>query len=203
MSEVSMSHFNQVANSWDNSENLQRSEAFAKAIRLHLAGLKFKSILDFGCGTGLLSGQFYDETDHILGVDTSFEMLQMFQKKDGDKKVKTILLDLRSQDLPGEESFDLILSSMAFHHLDKPEVVLEKLYARLSPNGRICIIDLESEDGSFHPDNKNMGVKHFGFSNSEIQHWVETKKHPAPDIQTIFQIEKNNRQYGIFLSVFK
>jgi 2-polyprenyl-3-methyl-5-hydroxy-6-metoxy-1,4-benzoquinol methylase len=197
-----MSHFNDVANTWDNPENINRSQSFALAIRQKLRASHFKNILEFGCGTGLLSGQFYDQTERITGIDTSSEMLQVFKKKDAQEKVTTLLIDLSQSEIPGHEKFDLILSSMAFHHIIKPQLIMEKFLNRLSPEGQIFIIDLEKEDGTFHPDNQKMGVQHYGFSKSEIQNWLTIPNHPFPEIQTVFQINKNNRNYGVFLSMF-
>lgn len=91
---------------------------------------------------------------------------------------------------------------MAFHHLNKPEKMLGTLKNLLNPNGKLAIVDLDEEDGSFHPDNEGMGVKHFGFSKTTLESWAE-KEGMTLDHHIINKIDKNNREYGQFLAVFK
>ena len=60
---------------------------------------------------------------------------------------------------------------MAFHHLKDPKAVLSLFKKHLTPSGRVFVIDLDEEDGSFHPDNEGMGVHHFGFSINTMESW--------------------------------
>lgn len=68
-------------------------------------------------------------------------------------------------------------------------------------NPTLVIIDLESEDGSFYPDNKAMGVEHFGFSHEEIKKWVEGTNLEVKLFKTIDVIQKNNKSYPIFFAI--
>ncbi len=90
---------------------------------------------------------------------------------------------------------------MAFHHLSNPGEVLKKLSNMLTLDGKIIIIDLRKEDGDFHPDNIQMGVKHFGFSEEQIQNWGKSSKLHV-DIYTINEIHKNDKIYYQFLAIF-
>jgi len=195
-----MSHFNKEASHWDSPEKIKMMKALAQE---SIKALKLDGkldILDFGCGTGLYGLEFGDFAQTLTGVDTSQGMLDVFDKKiQGCHHIKSINIDLEKEDL--EEKFDLILSSMAFHHLLSPSKTLGKFKSMLNPDGRIAIADLDEEDGTFHPDNAGMGVKHFGFSKQELKAWA-LENDMKLDHSIIHAIEKNNRAYKIFLAVF-
>lgn len=196
-----MSHFNQAANSWDTPEKKEQNRKYAEEIKT-LAGRKeFKNILEVGCGTGLLGENFLSNTAHLLGIDTSEGMLAVFAQKFSDNPyVRALKLNLEKE-LLNEESFDLILSSMAFHHLQSPSEMMKKLAAKLSPGGIAAIIDLDQEDGSFHPDPAGMGVHHFGFNEETTQSWAK-ENGLKMERKIINIIQKNEKQYPVFLAVF-
>lgn len=89
---------------------------------------------------------------------------------------------------------------MAFHHLNDPGAMIKKMKSLLKPQGRLAIVDLDKEDGTFHPDNRGMGVKHFGFSKDEIAKWAQAANLKL-DHQIINRVEKNDKDYGQFLAV--
>jgi len=195
-----MSHFNSVANDWDSEDKIKQIKIHANAIKKNLGEIKDQRILDFGAGTGLLGFEFIDNAKSLLGIDTSQGMLDVMALKAKDiSKVSTLNINLENESLDNE--FDLIISSMAFHHLNKPGIVLQKLANALTKNGKIVIIDLDEEDGTFHPDNKKMGVKHFGFNQSQIKSWIKDENLNV-EISIINKIEKNQKTYGQFMAIF-
>ena len=198
-------HFNEIAKEWDKPETVMRTKQFANAIKQALGTLDthhFDSILDLGCGTGLLLEHFADQFNELVGVDTSSGMLDVFKSRFG-ARANGLLLDLEKNDLPkGVGPFDVIISSMAFHHLSDPQAMLNKLKSYLRPNGKIFIIDLDEEDGTFHPDNIGMGVKHYGFSQNKLAKWSKETGFANFHHDIIYSIEKNARQYGVALSQF-
>ncbi len=199
-----MSHFNQVANSWDTPEKTIQNQKYAHKITslMHTPINSPLKILEVGCGTGLLGSQFVFGNNQLIGIDTSAGMLEVFDKKfNGNINIYSRLLNLEEEDL-NEGNFDLIISAMAFHHLKKPESMLFKLKKMLSPKGVIAVIDLDFEDGSFHPDPKNMGVHHSGFSEETTQKWSKLGGFSEYSREIVNTIEKNDKNYPIFLSMF-
>lgn len=197
-----MNHFKQAAPTWDTPERVQMVKAYAEKIKAHLQASTNLKILEVGCGTGLLGSNFLDGKNKILGIDTSKDMLEIFdQKFKGDLNIRSKFLNLEEQDLD-EKNFDLILSSMAFHHLKNPDMVLKKLKNLLSPSGLIAIVDLDEEDGSFHPDPKNMGVHHFGFEKSKLVQWAESSDFKNFSHEIIHTVKKNGAEYPVFLAVY-
>lgn len=197
-----MTHFNETANEWDTPEKITLNEKYSARIK-SLIPLKVKNkILDFGCGTGLLISNFKNKENILMGVDTSEGMLEVYNKKFKNvTNAKSYLLNLEENDF-SENKFDLILSSMAFHHLKRPDLMITKLKAMLNKEGTIAIIDLDEEDGSFHSDPKNMGVFHSGFSNETTKQWAEKENFKNFHREIIHTIDKNNKKYPVFLTIF-
>jgi ubiquinone/menaquinone biosynthesis C-methylase UbiE len=193
-----MSHFNEVANEWDNPQKVKLMQALATNAKKHLNLSKNLKIMDFGAGTGLFGLEFIDYADSLLGIDVSEGMLKVMEAKTSEyPKIKTKLIDLESEEL--DEKFDLIVSSMAFHHLTDPKKMAIKLARMLNPKGKLVIVDLDKEDGTFHPDNEGMGVKHFGFDKLELETWNEDKLQLEHHL--IHHVEKNEKSYPQFMLV--
>lgn len=195
-----MSHFNKVANSWDSPQKAERSRKFADEIKKVINLDDHLDIMDFGCGTGILGFEFIKNAKSIFGIDTSEGMLDVFDQKASEfSNITSSNINLEEETL--DRKFDLIISSMAFHHLNGPDKMLISFSKMLNPLGQIVIIDLESEDGTFHPDNEGMGVKHFGFSEFEVSKWGQ-KSHMKSKFHIVDTICKNGRNYKLFLAVF-
>ncbi len=199
-----MTHFNQMANSWDTQEKINQNKAYSEKIKDNLQKKDFQNILEIGCGTGLLGSHFINQQNNYLGVDTSPGMLEVFdQKFNHYPNVRSAHLNLEDQEFNlSENPFDLILSSMAFHHLIDPQKVLFKLKQLLSRDGIIAIIDLDEEPGNFHPDSKSMGVHHFGFSHLTTMNWSENLHFKKYSREIINVIKKDSGEFPVFLATY-
>ena len=108
------------------------------------------NILDIGCGTGLLALKFLEKTNcHITGVDSSKEMLDVFERKANNFGIKGQILykheDLENMEF-GEEKFDIISSTFTLHHIKDKDTMIDKIYKMLKIGGRLIIgeIDLDT-----------------------------------------------------------
>jgi 2-polyprenyl-3-methyl-5-hydroxy-6-metoxy-1,4-benzoquinol methylase len=195
-----MNHFDHSANEWDSPDKIQMMENLAARAKENMQLNNDLDILDFGCGTGLFGLAFYDHAKTLTGIDTSQGMLEVFKNKTQHvTNVEHFNIDLEVSD--HAKKYDLIVSSMAFHHLNSPNVMLAKFKQMLKPQGQIAIVDLDQEDGSFHPDNQAMGVKHFGFSKEELTNWARESNYTFSH-SIINKIEKNGKQYAQFLAIY-
>lgn len=194
-----MNPFDQKAKDWDAPEKVAMTKELAQKVRSHLKNPNPHKVLDFGCGTGLFGLEFLDETNTVDGLDSSEGMLEVFHSKLPANRGKAILICEGEKLAPIlDRDYDLIVSSMAFHHLEKPRETLAELFQALAPGGEIVIVDLDQEDGTFHPDNKAMGVRHFGFSKETLEQWG--KELGAQTEHTMIKtIDKNDRSYGQFM----
>ena len=201
-----MSHFQEAAKNWDTDEKIQMNRAFAQGIARHLEGkegaLRF---LDFGCGTGLLSQFYAENAAKLVGIDTTQEMLDQFNEKFRDlPQVNSRLINLEKENVPSDLGpFDVIMTAMAFHHLEEPPKVLATLKNLLAPKGKIFVIDLDKEDGSFHPDNEGMGVKHYGFAKEKLKNWGKELGFQNVEHEIVHKMHRNDRDYPVFLATYE
>ena len=156
--------FDSAAATWDeNPGRVKMAHDVARAVIETIQPGPAMDVLDFGCGTGLLTLALQPHVRTITAVDSSQGMLDVLDTKIRAQKianVRTRRVDLEKGDtLTGQ--FDLVVSSMTFHHIRDTGMLLDRMAEILKPAGRIAIADLDSDEGKFHDTND--GVFHYGF----------------------------------------
>lgn len=160
--------FDKEAAGWDAPPRVKLAEDVSGAILKQLTLTPDMDMLDFGCGTGLVSFPFHGRVRSITGVDSSQGMLDALEKKACSRQIRnirTIHADV-TKDEGSWGHFHVIVSSMALHHIEDTRHILEKFYQTLLPGGQIAIADLDEEGGRFHDNND--GVFHFGFNRGQL-----------------------------------
>lgn len=156
-------------------------------------------VLDFGAGTGLLSTAIAPNVAQVTALDTSAEMLQVLNEK-GFANITTRQQDIFTG-LP--ERYDVVVSCMAMHHIANTAALLQAFADALHSGGRIALIDLYAEDGSFHgskEDNDAKGVQHFGFAPAALQALAEQAGFADITFSPVQEMQqRNGRSYPIFL----
>lgn len=97
--------------------------------------------VDIGTGTGNLASLFIKQGVKIIGIEPSKKMRAIARKKIKNTPVlKGHFLDIPLKD----KSIDLIVSSLAFHHLTESEktCAITEMKRVLKPKGKIVIADL-------------------------------------------------------------
>lgn len=207
MNSFTTNRFDDDARTWDDkSHRLKLADEIADAIMDAVTIVPEMDILDFGCGTGLLSLRFGPEAASLTGLDNSAGMLEVFQEKAEQlnlNNVDTLKLNLDQGDkLTG--NYDLIMSAMALHHVRNTEQVLRELFVALKPGGYLCIADLDPDNGLFHSDNN--GVHHFGFVRDELTELFRTIGFSGVQVKTASTMRRSGndgveRDFTIFLIV--
>jgi ubiquinone/menaquinone biosynthesis C-methylase UbiE len=107
------------------------------------------SVLDLGCGTGLLSLKFLKKADCLIqGVDSSSEMLKIFKnkiKKLNLSKNITCQLENAERLTFKNNSFDIIASTVTLHHVKNKYPVIKKIIHLLKPGGRFVLGDIDMD----------------------------------------------------------
>ena len=161
------------------------------------------NVLDFGCGTGLITLLLQPQVKSIIGVDSSRGMLDVVERKVrecGLDNVGTFLCDFERGDRP-EGHFQMIVSSMTLHHVSDLTQLFRLFSDLLQPGGVLGIADLDAEDGSFHDD--PAGVHHHGFERELITSlltkvgFIECRDITADVI--VKGAAPDTRQYPVFL----
>lgn len=105
--------------------------------------LKPRRVLEIGCGTGWLLGEFarLDETVELTGIDLSADMLARARKRLG---TRASLINGRYQQPLSEGGYDLIVMSYVLTMTgDNCKSILATARRDLSPNGAIAIVDFD------------------------------------------------------------
>jgi ubiquinone/menaquinone biosynthesis C-methylase UbiE len=103
-----------------------------------------ETLLDLGCGTGLVALAATERCARVIGLDVSEEMLRRVagaaSEADG---LEFILGDMRRIPLP-DASVDVVTSCYAFHHLgnDGKELAAAEAFRVLRPGGRLVVVDM-------------------------------------------------------------
>jgi hypothetical protein len=91
---------------------------------------------------------------------------------------------------------------MTLHHIPDTDAILRRFHAVLARGGRLCIADLDTEDGSFH----GAGFDgHRGFDRSELAAKARAAGFASAEFSTACEMDKpvdgRPRRYPIFLMV--
>jgi 2-polyprenyl-3-methyl-5-hydroxy-6-metoxy-1,4-benzoquinol methylase len=193
-------HFDQAAATWDLAERrVALAHAVAEAIAARVTLSKALSVLDFGCGTGLVTLELGPKVGAMAGADTSPGMLKTLSEKAEAQGLALQLLSLNTDgvtDLGGP--YDLIVSSMTLHHVPNVPALFRQFMQHLRPGGQVALADLDEEDGSFHED--GVGYHHQGFHREKIQAWLEAAGFLEVYLETAAVTCKEGKNYPIFLA---
>ena len=195
-------HFDKVAKDWDmNDLKSQLSYHIGKALLEHTTLRSNMHIMDFGAGTGLLTVHVADKVQKVAAVDISEAMLNELMAKTHLASVKAYCQDIIRQ--PINEDFDGIISAMALHHVKDTDEIIKAFYGHLNDGGFIAIADLDSEDGTFHPEEMD-GVFHHGFDRLVLQKKFEDAGFKDVEFRTAHTFVKEDKsEYPIFLLTAK
>lgn len=160
--------FDEKAATWDDDPaKRERAEAVAAAIRAAVPLDASMRLLEYGAGTGLVTQALRDAVGPVTLADTSAGMRDVMQSKiDAGAITDARIWDLDLAGSPApDETFDLIVTVMALHHIDDLATVLAGFAAMLAEGGHLCVVDLDAEDGSFHGHDFH---GHNGFERAEL-----------------------------------
>lgn len=136
----SLESFNRMAAIYDQSIYGKYTVSLHRSVISQIESDIYVSVLDLGCGTGQLLSCISAPGVELAGIDIASQMIAQSRRKLGEQA------DLREGDveqLPWEdESFDLVLSTLAFHHYPNPGLVLKEAARVLKPGKKLIIGDV-------------------------------------------------------------
>jgi ubiquinone/menaquinone biosynthesis C-methylase UbiE len=162
--------FDKEATTWDEvPARIKLANDIAAAISNEILLTSNMDVLDFGCGTGLLTLHLQPVVHSITGVDSSRGMIDVLKAKIDRRNlpnINTQFLDIEKGDVL-EGTYHLIVSGMTLHHVKEIRPLLDQFYRILTPSGYLCVADLDLDDGQFHDSND--GIYHFGFNRALLR----------------------------------
>ena len=197
---MSTDDFDAKAATWDDDPaKVERAEVVAQAIRATIPLDTSMRVLEYGAGTGLVTSALRDAVGPVTMADTSAGMREVMVGKVAaglipDARVWD--LDLATEAAP-DERFDLVVTVLTLHHISTLEPVLSGFADLLVEGGHLCIVDLEEEDGSFHPEGF---AGHHGFDRAALASLLEDAGFTGVAFQRCHQIERDGVTYPLFLA---
>ncbi|TBW27898.1 class I SAM-dependent methyltransferase [Gramella sp. KN1008] len=157
-----------------------------------LGGLRFKEVLELGCGTGKNTEWLLQRTEKILAVDFSENMLKIARKKINDSKVSFKRADITKDWDWTVENFDLITCNLILEHIADLDFIFQQAYSKLANDGHFYVSEL-------HPFKQYKGTKaRFESKDGRIE--LETFTHHISDFTSAafkagFELEKLNEGF--------
>ncbi len=101
--------------------------------------VEFKSVLDFGCGTGRLVLGFAHGSERVVGLDISEKMLEEAEKNAKEQNLSNVEFHLSDDQLSAVkgQQFDLVNTYIVLQHIN-PERgmgIISELMDRIKPGG--------------------------------------------------------------------
>ncbi len=155
--------FKQMAAHYDSPERKQVAAVIHEELEQRLEQLAGRDLLlDYGCGTGLMSLPFAEHFSKLLLVDIAEEMLEQVRGKYQTLGLSNVTLKTvpEFQELQGQANAILVVQTLL--HVAQVEELLEQLAAHLLPDGQIFLIDFLAHEEIDHP------LVHPGFSQEEL-----------------------------------
>ncbi|MBN2806877.1 MAG: class I SAM-dependent methyltransferase [Prolixibacteraceae bacterium] len=200
--------FDDKAASWDeNPRRIKLVENVWADLEKQLDFTNIRSVLDYGCGTGLLGYKMADRVRHLTFCDVSKPMLEQVERKReqyGYRHVETLWTDFTRDQLPASK-FDLIVSMLVLHHVAELEKLLMAFHELLTPKGLFAWIDLGEEDGSFHSHDESIPHKGFSKNGKEalLKRYGMEMVYYTNALKITKEIEGVYREYPLFVMLAK
>ena len=134
--------WDRTANSYDKEEKKDK-QTYLSIIEKTRKYLKVSDVvLDYGCGTGLISNEIAGNVKMVHAIDISSKMIEIAKNKAIGRKIQNIdyaystLFDDRYK----KSSFNVILAFYVLHLLDDSQMVIQRMNELLKPGGLIISV---------------------------------------------------------------
>lgn len=142
--------FDRMAPEWDAGTEPNKEII---GIILDYAGIdEGVSVLDVGCGTGVLIPEYLERNvSRIIGIDISEKMIEIAKGKFTDPRVSFVCADAETASF--DEKFDRCVIYNAFPHFPDPYALIKNLAVYIKPGGSLTIAHGSSRE---HIDRHHM-----------------------------------------------
>lgn len=140
---------------------------------LEQVDIRGRTVVDVGCGTGRHWKKLYEKKPaRLFGYDVSSGMLDILRKK--YPGANTCLLDSQRLKGLGDETCDLVLSTLTVAHIPNLEISLREWHRVLRPGGDILITDYHPRalarggQRTFRTDGQTIAIRNYIHTLNEI-----------------------------------
>jgi len=146
-------HFDGIAHEYDDRPlAIERARRSATMMRTaYDFDENSTSVMDYACGTGLISRELAPYAKRIIGIDISQGMVDQYNMRVHNQGIAPREMEAICVQLKGvsgelqDEKFDVIVCASAFHHFASIEDVTRTLVYFLKPGGALLVVDLNAD----------------------------------------------------------
>lgn len=197
-----MRNFDGEAANWDsNPGRVWVAKSVAAAIEHAVPLQPDWRLLDYGCGTGLVTLALQPLVGEVVAADSSTGMLEALATKleaSALHKVTPRKLDLEHEEWDGEP-FAVVVSSMTLHHIQHPELVVRRLAEALVDGGWLALADLDAGSEAFHAD--HTGITYHGFSAEQRQELFTQAGLGEIRTVEVVRIPREGQEFPVLLTI--
>ena len=152
---VELAKFSALAQSWWDPQGSSKPLHDLNPLRLRYVekalGLSDRSVLDVGCGGGILSEAMARAGAKVLGIDLSQAVLDVAELHALESQVAIGYRAIAAEELAAERpgSFDLVTCMEMLEHVPDPAAVLQALATLVKPGGHVIVSTLNRNPKSF------------------------------------------------------
>ncbi|KAK1500775.1 methyltransferase domain-containing protein [Colletotrichum tamarilloi] len=165
----------------DDDDDDSESESAAQSMAANGRSVR---LLDYACGTGLISRALAQFTTHCVGIDISENMVAAYNARAENQGLTTDEMHAYQGNLtdPSDPApaafasddgrfrdFDVAGVGLGFHHFEDPELSARRLVERLRPGGVFIILDFLPHEKMDHALPAAHTVMHHGFSEERMR----------------------------------
>ena len=136
---------------YDQDRNLTR-DLDQRVSKNTLANLRFKSVLEIGCGTGKNTALLAEISENVLALDFSVSMIEKAKQKVRAGNVSFVVTDLAQRWPCKARTADLIACNLVLEHIRDLTFIFAEASRVLAGGGRFFVSEL-------HPFRQYLGTK--------------------------------------------
>jgi arsenite methyltransferase len=167
----------------------QRQFTHGKSLIADLAIAAGETVLDLGCGTGLLGAYVADivgPTGRVIGIDPLPLRVELAKRKNRPSFQPEVG---RAEDLSGfaKQSFDAVYLNSVIHWLPDQPAVLREVRRILKPNGRVGFTTRAKERNNLVEQARKRALAHAGLEDHPGAHLGSPNRLSSDEVRELFR----------------
>ena len=132
--------------------HVNRAKKIAHEIESYFQGRQ-QHILEFNCGNGLLASLLQHRITTGELIDPSSEQVLLTEKRLVDQhQTQFKVTQAHIETHQSTQRYQMIYAALTLHQINDIKATLSHCYELLAPNGKLIIVELLPDDGTFYQD---------------------------------------------------